>query len=48
MRFEGDEKSKEISQEINLVIDVKIPYIMEDFSDDDRKRISSRLKEMKN
>ncbi|KAL9066656.1 MAG: hypothetical protein Q9161_007415 [Pseudevernia consocians] len=46
MRFDGNEKSHEIGQEINLVIDAKIPHIMGDFSDENRKRISDRLKEM--
>ena len=48
MRFDGDEKSQRIGQDINLVIDAKIPYITGDFIDEDRKRISSRLKEMDN
>lgn len=48
MRFDGDEKSQRIGQDINLVIDAKIPYITGDFKDEDRKRISSRLKEMDN
>ena len=48
LRFDGDDKSQEISQEINLVIDARIPDIAADFSDDDRRRISDRLKEMNN
>ncbi|KAF6234181.1 hypothetical protein HO173_007601 [Letharia columbiana] len=31
MRFDGDEKSQRIGQDINLVIDAKIPYITGDF-----------------
>lgn len=48
MRFDGDEKSQRIGQDINLVIDAKIPHITGDFSDEDRLRISNRLKEMDN
>lgn len=48
MRFDGDEKSQRIGQDINLVIDAKIPHITGDFNDEDRLRISNRLKEMDN
>lgn len=40
----GDEKSQRIGQEINLIIDSKVPSIMGDFSENDRKRISKGLK----
>ncbi|SLM34065.1 P-loop containing nucleoside triphosphate hydrolase, partial [Lasallia pustulata] len=48
LHFDGDDKSQRIGQEINLVIDAKIPSIAGDFSDVDRKRISQRLKKMDN
>lgn len=48
MRFDGDEKSERIGEEINLVIDVKIPDIMGGFNHEERKRICNRLKEMEN
>ena len=48
MRFDGNEKSQRIGHEINLVIDAKIPHITGGFNDEDRMRISSRLKEMDN
>ena len=48
MRFDGDEKSWMIGQEINLVIDAKIPHIAGGFDHEERKRISERLKDMKN
>ena len=48
MRLDGDEKSWEIGQEINLVIDAKVPHITGGFNDEDRARISNRLKKMDN
>lgn len=48
LRFDGDEKSQKIGQEINLVIDAKISSITDGLSDDDRQRISDRLKMMNN
>lgn len=48
LRFDGDEKSQKISQEINLVIDAEIPNITEGFSDESRELISHRLKTMNN
>lgn len=48
IRFDGDEKSQRIGQEINLVIDAKIPHLTGGFNEEDRKRISNRLKEMDN
>lgn len=48
MRFDGDEKSERIGQEINLVIDSEIENIMGGFDHEERKRICSRLKKMEN
>ena len=48
MRLDGDEKSQMIGQEINLVIDAKIPHITGGFNDGDRELISNRLKRMDN
>ena len=48
MRFDGDEKSWMIGQEINLVIDAKIPHIAGRFDHEDRRRICDRLKDMEN
>jgi len=48
LHFDGDDKSQRIGQEINLVIDAKIPSIAGDFSERDRQRISQRLKKMDN
>lgn len=48
LHFDGDDKSQRIGQEINLVIDHKIPHIARDFSVEHRRRISDRLKEMNN
>ncbi|KAJ5433545.1 uncharacterized protein N7458_012701 [Penicillium daleae] len=46
MRFDGDEKSAEINNEVNLVIDAKMHEIARDFKEDDRLTISHRLKSM--
>ena len=46
LRFEGDDKSKEISQEINLVIDARMDDIASDLAEEDRRKISERLKSM--
>lgn len=48
LRFDGDEKSQKISQEINLVIDAEIPNITGGFNDEDRQCISDRLRMMNN
>ena len=48
IRFDGDEKSQKIGQEINLVIDAKIPHLTGGFNEKNRERISNRLKEMDN
>ncbi|KAM3077061.1 hypothetical protein ACMFMF_004976 [Clarireedia jacksonii] len=46
LQFDGDNKSKEINQEINLVIDTRMDDIAGDFADEDRRKISERLKSM--
>ena len=48
IRLDGDEKSWQIGQEINLVIDAKVPHITGGFNEEDRARISNRLKKMDN
>ena len=48
MRFDGDKKSQRIGQEINLVIDAKIPHITGGFDHEERKHICNRLKAMEN
>ena len=48
IRFDGDEQSEKIGQEIHLVIDAKVPQIARSFSAEDRKSISDRLKKQDN
>ena len=48
VRFDGNDKSHVIAEEINLVIDAKIPEIAKHFTDEQRESISKRLKEMDN
>ena len=48
VRFDGNDKSDLIGNEINLVIDAKMPEIAADFSTEDCKRICDRLKKMNN
>ncbi|MCJ1264872.1 hypothetical protein MMC22_004747 [Lobaria immixta] len=48
IRFDGDQKSERIGQDIRLVIDAKVPHIAGDFSYEDRERISDRLKSLDN
>ncbi|MCJ1260613.1 hypothetical protein MMC22_000475 [Lobaria immixta] len=48
IRFDGDEQSEKIGQEIHLVIDAKVPQIARSFSAEDRKSISDRLKKLDN
>ncbi|KAH8744416.1 hypothetical protein F5882DRAFT_455073 [Hyaloscypha sp. PMI_1271] len=43
---DGDDKSAQISKEIDLVIDARVGEIARDFEEDDRGRISERLKSM--
>ena len=46
LRFDGDEMSEQISQEINLVIDVRVRDITRGFAEEDRRAISDRLRSM--
>ncbi|KAJ4862922.1 hypothetical protein T069G_03876 [Trichoderma breve] len=46
LHFDGDDKSGQIGQEINLVIDVRVDYITSSFTAEDRNKISQRLKNM--
>ncbi|KAK2748578.1 nacht and ankyrin domain protein [Colletotrichum kahawae] len=48
IRLDGDEKSEEIRQEIDLVIDHKVNEFGKDFRKDHRQKISERLKTMDN
>ncbi|UKZ79846.1 hypothetical protein TrVFT333_007609 [Trichoderma virens FT-333] len=48
LHFDGDEKSGQIGEEINLVIDTKVQQFAAPFSDEDRVIISKRLKSMEN
>ncbi|KAL9601837.1 MAG: hypothetical protein Q9179_002728 [Wetmoreana sp. 5 TL-2023] len=48
LRFDGDDKSEEISKEINLVINDRVGDIARGFADVDRDKISERLKLMEN
>ena len=48
VRFDGNEKSHVIAEEINLVIDAKIPEIAKHFRAEQRESIRRRLKEMEN
>ncbi|KAK4447117.1 hypothetical protein QBC34DRAFT_468419 [Podospora aff. communis PSN243] len=47
VHIDGDGLSREIGDEINLVIDDKLSTITASFSEQDRKRISDKLKAMK-
>ncbi|KAL7908806.1 hypothetical protein GGI35DRAFT_413879 [Trichoderma velutinum] len=48
LHFDGDDKSGQIGQEINLVIDIRVDYITGSFTAEDRNKISQRLKKMEN
>ena len=48
VRFDGSDKSLVIADEINLVIDAKIPEITQHFGAEHRESIRKRLKEMDN
>ena len=48
VRFDGNDKSHVIAEEINLVIDAKIPEIAKHFRAEQRESIRKRLKEMEN
>jgi hypothetical protein len=47
LRFDGDDKSKEIQKEIDLVIDAKVLDITINFAAKDQQKISKHLKSMK-
>ncbi|KAK3380941.1 hypothetical protein B0H63DRAFT_474618 [Podospora didyma] len=47
VHLDGDGLSREISDEINLVIDEKLPTITASFTEQERRQISGSLKEMK-
>ena len=44
LRFDGDNKSKEIQKEIDLVIDDRVPHITSGFADGDQQKIAEHLK----
>lgn len=46
LRFDGDDKSKEIQKEIDLVIDDRVPHITSGFADKDQQKIAEYLKSM--
>jgi hypothetical protein len=46
VRFDGDDKSQQISQEISLVIDARVRDIADGFTPQDRRTICDRLKRM--
>ena len=48
IRFDGNDKLHVIAEEINLVIDAKIPEIAKHFTAEQRESIRRRLKEMNN
>ena len=45
-RFDGDEKSEIIAQEINLVIDIELPRLTKGFKPRHQSEIAERLKQM--
>ncbi|OBT80382.1 hypothetical protein VF21_00914 [Pseudogymnoascus sp. 05NY08] len=46
LRFDGDDKSKEIQREIDLVIDDRVTHITSGFADADQQKIAEYLKSM--
>ncbi|KAL4767455.1 hypothetical protein BDW60DRAFT_220489 [Aspergillus nidulans var. acristatus] len=48
LRFDGDDKSEQIREEIDLVIDARVPDIARGFAADDQRKITERLKGMQN
>lgn len=46
LRFDGDDKSEKIRQEIDLVIDARVKEITDGFTPEDQQMISKRLKSM--
>jgi ankyrin repeat domain-containing protein 50 len=48
LHFDSNDKSEQISQEINLVIDARVQDIADGFMANDRRKIFKRLKSMEN
>ncbi|KAI1307445.1 hypothetical protein F5Y03DRAFT_352284 [Xylaria venustula] len=48
MRIDGDDHSAAVSEDVNRVIDHQIPRLLDGLSESNRRRISERLKGMKN
>ncbi|KAJ2989807.1 hypothetical protein NUW58_g3282 [Xylaria curta] len=48
LRIDGDDHSSAISKDIDRVIDVMVPKLMDHITEENRQRISERLKSMKN
>ncbi|KAJ5903418.1 hypothetical protein N7504_005801 [Penicillium tannophilum] len=48
LRLDGDEKSEQIQQEIDIVIDAKIQELTHGFTENSRREISAKLKSMEN
>lgn len=48
LRFEGDDKSADISREIDLVIDERVNHVASHLAADDQRKLSDHLKGMEN
>ncbi|KAK5635856.1 hypothetical protein RRF57_011568 [Xylaria bambusicola] len=48
LRIDGEDHSAAVSQDIDYVIDAKLPQLIHGFSKSDQRHISERLKSMKN
>ncbi|KAI0436217.1 hypothetical protein F4803DRAFT_243029 [Xylaria telfairii] len=48
LQIDGDDHSAAVNEDIDRVIDAKVPELMFRLSEEDRRRISKRLKDMKN
>ncbi|KAJ9483962.1 hypothetical protein VN97_g9429 [Penicillium thymicola] len=48
LHFDGDDKSVEINNDIDLVIDAKLQKVARNFRESDRQMISNQIKDMKN
>ncbi|OQE19230.1 hypothetical protein PENFLA_c019G00926 [Penicillium flavigenum] len=48
LHFDGDDKSAEISHDIDLVIDAKLQKVARHFRESDRQMISKQIKDMEN
>jgi hypothetical protein len=48
LHFDGDDKSAEISHDIDLVIDAKLQKVARNFRESDRQMISKQIKDMEN